>query len=1506
MYQHPDYGNVSLHNEIMQKLLNFSTILFEASDLVGGSSSVDLDQVAYSIGTIIDNKDFTINNTASIAFKGNMLLLDKLIKLADNDTYPKYEDYIITCQAVLRVLNNALEAILPKTAADTPSQLDIYTIMSDISSRQEFAEPNDADLTPAERAFIASQIALKNELDAEIGNDVVKTEITVLLESISHLGKVLQMLNYRKQMPVSTKMGNIDCSQDKKLIGDLIKDGLNQDNVKLSFTESKSRSLEEQNVQVTVYDHTPYSWDEESKFITSKTVSVSVGNDNTDNAVIPSKIILQNHLPAKKSIQIAIPIDKTEPTSQMLLYKMFWKTPSDNLIFSITKAVDHLSHTVYIQSKTPPTEDTYDLKKSIEPGDWVSTDEIQIVFDDGLYTQPFNVYIGVRVYLEAPESDLSTRKRRALTTTIVEYEMIGATAGCRVWDTVNEKWDKSSCKLSSSSTINETVCECSNPPGNSFATTFYVPPNTIDFGSVFNKFDLKNNSGVFATVISLILVYFLICVWAYRQDRADHHRWALSYLIDNGPYDEYLYILTVYTGLHRHAGTKSNVNFQIIDGDPATKKHVSTETRTLDDGKHEGFGVGSIRKFVMSATSKINDPSALRIWHDNSGQGNAASWYLNKITIEDLQTDERYLFMCNQWLSLDHDDGCIDCSIPLTNNSETSSFSSLFYERTRENTVDKHMWLSVAIRPEDSNFTRIERLACCLTLLFLTMISNAMFYGQDTGGSFAVGPIELSLSGIYISFISALIAAPPIFLVTYLYKNSKCRQMSRNRDAKARNEKSEPPQKPAKEKRTDDLIVHGVNASLPFWCRYIAWLMVTAAVIVSGFFLILYSMEWGKTKSEQWLLSFFLSFFESMFVVDPLKIIVISVILSWIFKSHNESYIKYDREKVLLESKRHTATPVTYLLDIYKKNIVPQKSEVIAKMKEERQQRLTIQKKFIELVLYMIFLAVLYCVSFSNRDTRWYNINQHLQQQLVTPLNVSAGDGTVMFNQVKTASDFYAWVDQTLIPFLFPRYQINGYHLTANERLFLQDQDNVRIGPMRLRQVRTVEESCKTQLWDNITTCYEKYSIHSEDDHSYCVGWESPPCVRGQSVYNMSFAAWKFVSSADIWGLPVNGLHSYYSGGGYIAEFVVNYNISRVILGDLYKYTWIDRQTRAIFTEFTLYNANDNVFTYVTFLSEFPETGGVITSFTIQPFRPYQHIGSLGLFVFICEIILVIGMVVFAIRKIVFLCQHWRKSYRDLWHILDMLIIILFFICSIMYIVRWIMINAAMDEFEKNKNKFVNFSHIASWDEIFNVFLAFTICLTTFRVMRILSYNERINQMGNVLSNVSRDLCGCFVISFLVYTAFILSGHLFFGRYLETYKDLFVSSTTLINAIIGRNSINDLFSIEPVLGRVYYFLFVLFLLWILMTMLNATLNVGITSVRQKHIESQYGFTDILLSVFGETVGSVMASYKPKDVKEKDKQNKYLWNEDTSIDIESIRFSTDKSKQKLGENQDGWW
>ena len=99
-------------------------------------------------------------------------------------------------------------------------------------------------------------------------------------------------------------------------------------------------------------------------------------------------------------------------------------------------------------------------------------------------------------------------------------------------------------------------------------------------------------------------------------------------------------------------------------------------------------------------------------------------------------------------------------------------------------------------------------------------------------------------------------------------------------------------------------------------------------------------------------------------------------------------------------------------------------------------------------------------------------------------------------------------------------------------------------------------------------------------------------------------------------------------------------------------------------------------------------------------------------------------------------------------------------------------------------------------------------------------------------------------------------GYLIFGHQLETYRNIFESSGTLMNAIIGKNSIADLFTVQPIIGRVYYFLLVFFILWILITMLNATLNVGITSVkgRLEGMTPTYVITNILTGMLKDTFG----------------------------------------------------
>ena len=61
---------------------------------------------------------------------------------------------------------------------------------------------------------------------------------------------------------------------------------------------------------------------------------------------------------------------------------------------------------------------------------------------------------------------------------------------------------------------------------------------------------------------------------------------------------------------------------------------------------------------------------------------------------------------------------------------------------------------------------------------------------------------------------------------------------------------------------------------LPYACNYVAWFLAFSAVVLSGFFLMLYSMQWGKQKSEEWLTTFLLSFFESVLCLDPVKVSV--------------------------------------------------------------------------------------------------------------------------------------------------------------------------------------------------------------------------------------------------------------------------------------------------------------------------------------------------------------------------------------------------------------------------------------------------------------------------------------------------------------------------------------------------------------------------------------------------------------------------------------------------------
>ena len=62
--------------------------------------------------------------------------------------------------------------------------------------------------------------------------------------------------------------------------------------------------------------------------------------------------------------------------------------------------------------------------------------------------------------------------------------------------------------------------------------------------------------------------------------------------------------------------------------------------------------------------------------------GLSPSWYLNRVTIKDIQTNQQWYFVCDNWLAVESEDGKICRVIPVANDQELTNFNQLFAART--------------------------------------------------------------------------------------------------------------------------------------------------------------------------------------------------------------------------------------------------------------------------------------------------------------------------------------------------------------------------------------------------------------------------------------------------------------------------------------------------------------------------------------------------------------------------------------------------------------------------------------------------------------------------------------------------------------------------------------------------------------------------------------------------------------------------------------------------------
>jgi hypothetical protein len=59
--------------------------------------------------------------------------------------------------------------------------------------------------------------------------------------------------------------------------------------------------------------------------------------------------------------------------------------------------------------------------------------------------------------------------------------------------------------------------------------------------------------------------------------------------------------------------------------------------------------------------------------------------------------------------------------------------------------------------------------------------------------------------------------------------------------------------------------------TLPHYCVYIGWLLVSLSIGLSSFFVFSYSIQWGPERANAWLSSIVLSVVQSVLIVQPIK-----------------------------------------------------------------------------------------------------------------------------------------------------------------------------------------------------------------------------------------------------------------------------------------------------------------------------------------------------------------------------------------------------------------------------------------------------------------------------------------------------------------------------------------------------------------------------------------------------------------------------------------------------------
>ena len=1052
---------------------------------------------------------------------------------------------------------------------------------------------------------------------------------------------------------------------------------------------------------------------------------------------------------------------------------------------------------------------------------------------------------------------------------------------CRFWNDTLEEWQTTGVRTGNKTNLKKVQCFSTHLT--SFGSDFFVPPNTIDFGSAYSNLGAKlaDNYAVLLTICLLIAAYIIIGVWAHFKDRQDVKKWGVTPLEDNMESEKYLYLITVTTGMQGKAGTTSNIFF-CIAGD-----REETGVRKLSDGKRKKLSRGSQVRYVATTENVLGRLQTLRIWHDNSGKGDDAGWYLDNVQVSDLQSGRTYAFLVNQWLAVDEGDGQIDRLTAVASPHELTAFSALFASNSKKNLTDGHLWVSVFLRPYQSNYTRLQRLSVVISVTFLTMVVNAMFYETEPPNvtRFELGFFTVTSFQLWVSIMGSVIVLPPSIIMDQIFRKARpkpsktdplMKKMKEKQDKLEEDTLKDPLEEELKEDikndenkekyytssevdSEDDEITRKKKLlrkkmkkkkkkSFPWWTVFIGWTLVIAAIFCSAFFVFSYSMQWGKEKSNSWLISMLLSVFQSVMIIQPLKVFMLAAIVAIILKKPDVEDLDDEERKKngqLMDSE-------TVVTDMQKKGrrekiemkpVDQKKLERIRKKRENEVEMLSLMKQIVIYGIYIIFLLFL---SQQNRNSNAYFINQNIKNMFVQY-------GADEYEKFMKPAELIEYVRNTVVPAMYWVEDYNGDMVNWMDRFLMTDKVSFRIGSVRLRQVRVEPDKCK--VLHPMTTlthhCNVGYETSKENKGRYKPGW-----IEAGNASIPGNSPWAYRTMGRLDGAPIVGRLTTYNGGGFAVDLFGSIQKIHVILDHLEDKEWLDKYTRALFIEFGILNPNVNLFSRVCLFVEFSNTGLAFYSHQINTFQLYSYVGSGAAWIIFCEFMVFVFIVIFLVR----VCKKIKKSkrtfFRSFWNTMEFCKVIFSIVAISMYMMKNAYVKLKLKDLSEREGEFMNFHRLALWNETFIYLVSFVCFVSILECLNLLRFNVRLSMLARTLRTCSTDLAAFSFTFITVFLAFVQFAFIAFSSTMEIYKGFITACESMVGHLLGDLDMNRMRELHGLFGVAFYIVFICLMMFIVLNMFFSIMGDAFSTVKEKlkTEPNEYEMLDFIMGIIFDLIG----------------------------------------------------